>query len=99
MAASEYVDMICHLPEESATMRALNPDWRWGLAEHLLAALIDETRSGWWVYERVTTRSKRKAPKPIERPGVEVAPDADTKTWGKGSALPLDEMREWLGWS
>ena len=92
--------MICHLPEESATMRALTPDWRWSLEAHLLAALIDETRVGWWVYERTTNaRSRRKAPKPIERPGVEQAADADSKTWGKGSAIPLDEMREWLGWN
>lgn len=95
----EFCAMVAHLPEESATMRAVNPDWRWGLIEHLLAALLDETRAGWWLYERVTTKSKRRPPKPVERPGVEVAPDADTTTWGKGSALPLDEMREWLGWN
>lgn len=99
MAASEYVDLICHLPEESATMRALSPDWRWNLEALLLAALIDETRAGWWLYERVTTKSKRKLPKPIPRPGVEPVEDADSTTYGKGSAMPLDEMAEWLGWN
>lgn len=93
----EFCAMVAHLPEESATMRAVNPDWRWGLIEHLLAALLDETRAGWWLYERVTTKSKRRPPKPVERPGVR-SDDGGSQTYGKGSAMTLEEAAAWLGW-
>lgn len=98
----EVADLAHHLPPDAAVWRALDPDRAWGLTEQLLAALVDETRSGWWLWEtsKVRKRDRRKPPQPIPRPGVEPVPDDSTSTYGgRDSALPTDEMAGWLGWT
>lgn len=42
------------------------------------------------------TGSKSKRPKPYPRPGV-AAKDRDVKTF-RAKPMPIDEMRQWLGW-
>ena len=86
--------MIVYLPPDSATMRAvLGPPDPWGLAEHLLAVIADALHGANW--QRGGGKGKR--PKPIPRPGV--GPETDEeRIGGHDSALPLDEMAEWLGW-
>lgn len=86
--------MAAHLPPtaDSAVHRALNPDWLWGLSEHLTAGVLDALHGANW--QRGGGKGKR--PKPVQRPGLE--PDSEAQTFGKGSALPLDEMAAWLGW-
>lgn len=94
--------MAAHLPPESATARAIRPpepDDLWDLDAHLLAIIAD--RLG--VLQAISTATysgqrKVKFPKSIPRPGL--VGDDDSKTFGGGdSALPIDEMAEWLGWS
>lgn len=83
--------VICkQAPQTSALYRAVDPDWRWGLREQLLAAAVDALNGANW--QRGQGREQDR-PKPIPRPGVE--PDA--KQFGRG-ALPVDEMADWLGW-
>jgi len=60
----------------------------WGLHEQLLAHVSDLLAIANW-----QRAGAGKRPEPLPRPGVEPT----SKTHGKG-AIPLDEMREWLGW-
>lgn len=99
LGALEVADLAHHLPPDAAVWRALNPDHPWGLAEQLLATLVDETRVGWWLYESAHVKKKdiRKPPRQIPRPGV-AEPEDERQIGGRESALPLDEMAAWLGW-
>lgn len=91
----EVAAMAAHLPDESATIRARRPDDTWELSEQLLAAAVD--RLSILIWQKTADGMKgRNFPAPILRPGVE--PDDGATTYGKDSAVPLDEMTEWLGW-
>ncbi len=61
--------LIRNLPHEAAVHRAERGPW--GLAEQLLAAVVDEARVANWQRAQLHTKEKLKPPKPIERPGVE----------------------------
>lgn len=90
--------MATYLPAESAVARHLDPDWMWDHYSQLLALLIDETRGVQWSVEQGSGRfKKRKQPDRLPRPGV-TPPEDKTTHGGKESALPMDEMAEWLGW-
>lgn len=62
-------NLIRNLPHEAAVHRAERGPW--GLAEQLLAAVVDEARVANWQRAQLHTKEKLKPPKPIERPGVE----------------------------
>lgn len=80
-------------PQGSALDRAMRPsEALWGLTEQLLAANLDATRVLIWQKTK-DGRDGRNYPEPTPRPGIEPA----TKTHGS-IAVPLDEMRAWLGW-
>lgn len=70
----------------------------WGNLEMLTALGVDSIQHAEWSAARLNPHAKGVAPKPpkqIPRPGV-VDEEAD-KVHGAGSALPSDEMAEWLG--
>lgn len=82
--------IVKHLPRSSALVRVIEgDDHPWGLAEQLLAATVDALHAANW---QRGEGKKRDKPKPIPRPGIN-AP----KRYGT-TALPLDEMTDWLGW-
>lgn len=59
------------------------------------ATLIDEIRFMRFELRLMLGHSKEKrAPDPIPRPGV--TPPQDQEVFGRGSAMPLDDMAEWL---
>lgn len=77
----------------SALYRAeIGADHSWGLAEQLLAALVDEARTLMWSKTK-DAKKGRNRPRPLPRPGVKT----DEK-YGKG-AITTDAMDDWLGWS
>lgn len=89
-------DLVEHLPPESAIHRALNPDWQWSGEMQFLATIVDELRFGRFENRRMHGGSKeRRGPDPIPRPGV--TPPEDMTVYGRGSAMPMDDMAEWLG--
>lgn len=98
----EVADLAHHLPQDAAVWRALDPDRVWGLTEQLLATVVDEVRIMQWMYELAHHRKgpRPKPPQRIPRPGITQPEDEDTTTYGgRASALPTDEMAEWLGWT
>jgi hypothetical protein len=90
-------DLVFHLPAGSALQRVVDPDWMWDQDAHLQATLVDELRFLRFELRRMMGGSKeRRAPDPIERPGV--TPPKDKSVYGgKSSSLPMDEMAGWLG--
>lgn len=81
--------IIRNLPQGSALHRAYaGTDSVWGLAEHLLATIVDTLQAGNW--QRGGGKGKR--PQPIPRPGAE----RKKKTKIGGASMPLSEAREWL---
>lgn len=79
-------------PSGSALDRARRPDetW-WGLTEQLLASVVDQLRVANW---QRTDAKRSTYPWPIPRPGVE----PQHKQHGS-TGMPMDQMREWLGWN
>lgn len=78
--------------KDSAVAAAESPaDAPWaGLEPHLLAEMVDMLHLLVWAKTKDASKGRGR-PKPIERPGNR--PDR------LGSKpLPLDEMKEWLGW-
>jgi hypothetical protein len=57
--------LVHHLPQDSATRRALDAQSVWGLNEQLLANIADTLRAANW-----QRGGKGSRPKPIPRPGV-----------------------------
>lgn len=80
--------IVRHLGRDSATWRAANPDedTSWTVTDYLLAVIADNT--GFRLWQAAGGKGQR--PKPIPRPG-------DVKKY-KGDAMPVDELRDWLGW-
>jgi hypothetical protein len=72
--------LIRHLPRDAALVRAVRgEDVDWGLAEHLLAAAVDQLAAGNWMFAAAHTADGAdppERPEPVPRPGVEVAPPA-----------------------
>lgn len=91
-------DLVAWLPRDSALIRSAMPDeWEWDVKAQLAALLVDSVRHAEWSATLGNPNLKgtdKRPPKPIPRPGVE----PDDKTFGgRDSALPMDEMAEWLG--
>ncbi|MEU3599894.1 hypothetical protein ABZ714_14380 [Streptomyces sp. NPDC006798] len=88
----DLLAIVRQSPRSSAFYRATNPDEAsgWGLQEHLLAWVADLIAVSNWQRGQ---GKKKDYPKPIPRPGVET-PD---KKFGQ-EAIPMDDMKAWLGW-
>ncbi len=79
-------------PHRSALANERTPeDASWTLSNHLLAEAIDSLRLQLWAKTKDAQRNRNR-PKPIPRPGRR------PEKIGK-KPLPLDSMRDWLGWS
>lgn len=75
-----------HLPSDSATLRAVNPDdIDWGLPEQLLAGIVDVLT--WANYQRAGGKGPK--PKPIPRPGVKT----NTRRYGRTTLPPVEARR------
>lgn len=93
---SELWDLVEHLPPGSAIQRAVDPDWMWDHDAHFKATIVDELRFMRFENRRMHGASKeRRGPDPIPRPGV--TPPEDQNVYGRGSAMPMEDMAEWLG--
>lgn len=85
----------CQYIEGSALQRSiLGADADWTTTNQLLAMVADNTTTQIWMKTKDAEKGKNR-PKQIPRPGVK---DEETTTYGKGSALSMDDMRSWLGW-
>lgn len=86
--------IIQQQPASSALFRAMNPEeHHWTLGNQLIAAAIDALHTANW---QRAGDPKAPRPRPTPRPGVE---SPDTRYGGKGDAVPLEQMAEWLGWN
>jgi hypothetical protein len=84
--------IIDQLDDTSQLYRSRNPDWRWGLAEQLMAATVDALNMANWLNSE-DGRRKRNRPEPIPRPGV--GPVAEKKTFG-ATKMSFAEADAWL---
>ena len=106
-------NLLDHLPPESATMTALrnegglqgekelvrgNPARApWSALEMLIATLIDEVRGLRSAYSTVHTGTVIQPPKPIPRPGIQVAEEKQrTAHMNDAQRALLDEQRKRL---
>jgi hypothetical protein len=75
MSWRELRVFLQHLPPDSATARAVNPDNAWSLDQHLLAGLADRVGYLAALTAYINTDPKKRGrftpPKPIPRPGVQ----------------------------
>jgi hypothetical protein len=80
-----FANLVRWLPPESALVRSrLGPDASWGLAEQLLAIVIDQLSTANWQRGH---GKEHERPHPFPRPGLE-SPTAPPKR----STLTTDEM-------
>lgn len=80
-------DPIWSTPQEGPPR--IDPS-RWGLDQHLMAALVDGIRALIW-QKTEDGHKGRNAPEPWPRPGLTAGSSASS-----GSAVPIDEMEAWL---
>lgn len=81
--------LVRGLPPQSATVQAAEPDTRWSLTDHLLAAVVDELRLGNWLQSK-DGHANRNRPQPIPRPGVA---GRETVKWGNARGVPQGVVR------
>ncbi|WP_139244576.1 DUF5361 domain-containing protein [Arthrobacter woluwensis] len=84
----EVADFAEHLPDDSATKRALGQGWT--LLEQLTALIADRLAVLAWQKTADGQKGKR-PPKPIPRPGFE---DKTTTTF-KGKPMSLEQAEKW----
>lgn len=85
-------------PPTSALYRAqYGEEAAWQLPEHLLAAMTDSLHWLVWAQSKDGQKNRNK-PRPVPRPGLEEETERTTYS-GKESAVPLEEMADWLGWA
>ncbi|QLY30833.1 DUF5361 domain-containing protein [Nocardia huaxiensis] len=81
------------LPPDSAFQRSMHPEAaRWQLDQYLLAEMADCLR--WLVWSKTDdARNGRNRPEQIARPGLE------SNRERVGTAMGVNQMNEFLGWS
>lgn len=85
----------CQYIEGSALHRSITgEDSDWVTTNQLLAMVCDHLAVANWMQTRDGEKGKNR-PKQIPRPGVK---DEEETTYGKGTAMSMDDMRSWLGW-
>jgi hypothetical protein len=78
-------------PSRSALSFEREPnDAAWDLNAHLLAEVVDSLRLLLWAKTKDGSKNRNR-PKPVDRPGRR------PEKFGK-KPLPLDLIRDWLGW-
>ena len=83
-------DFVQHASPDMAIYRALNPEEsQWGIAEHLLASMLDFMVGTRWV----DGGKKGRKPKPIPRPGTT---DKETRKITSKVTVAIDKMDRWL---
>lgn len=78
--------LVIRAQPESALHRAANPEWRWGLAEFLLAEAVDTLRLLLWAKTKDAEKGVNR-PRPLPRPGVDV-PQGERV----GEAMNVDDL-------
>lgn len=90
-----WVLVTCAQPD-TATFKALNPEWQHTLEVEFLRSM--EYTSRWLQWSKTEDASKKRpvnVPKPVPLPW-DAKPTLDES---KPSAVSIDEMNEFLGWS
>lgn len=83
--------MVAYLRPDSAVNRAMNPQWMWGLSEHLIAGMVDSLR--WLVWSKTKDgQHNRNHPQPLPRPGVAAPERLGDKP------VSIADMNDFLGW-
>lgn len=82
------------MPAEGSLNRAINPDWRWGLNEQLLAGVYDSLSFLRWEAAKLAGAKPGKTPEQLERPGVK--PNKDVTRVGQGEGF--ETISEWDAW-
>lgn len=83
--------LLRHLPTDSASVRAVDPERAlWGLGEQLLAGVADSVRGGNWQ----RGGGKGSKPRPIPRPGV--GPTETVRRHGQRPRRPPAEVAAYL---
>ena len=91
---AEVINFARHLPEDSATWRALHPDeaqWatRLGIV-HLLADVFDQTSGIAWLFASAHSKSRPKRPRPYPVPWA----NGEEQRFGKG-AIAIADFDDW----
>lgn len=86
-------DLAAHLPPDSAVAREMNPEYAWGVTEHLLATAVDTLRLLVWMQSKDGAKNRNR-PKPLPRPGVKQGKQRVEKK--DLLVLPVDEVKRRL---
>lgn len=95
-----WVDLrafVDHAPPDSALVRSTTPEWWVTPQLHMLREIEHGVRTGAWMW---TDDASKKQPKsrPERIPLTEAERDAATPVREKYTALPVEDVRKWLGW-
>lgn len=93
--------LLAHLPAESATFWAVDPDRAeaasWSRTDHLLASVFDSLQVLIWQNANQGRKSPTAKPRPLPRPGMESRSGMEGATRHvKGTPMPIDELRKRL---
>ncbi len=86
----ELYVLLHHAPEDSPIMRA-HSECGHSAAEHLSLLLIYSQQVGNWQRARGKRATYPKLPKCLDK-------NIETKRFGQGERMTLDEAADWLGW-
>lgn len=70
-----FADMAANLPDGSMTWRALDEPMAWTIADHLLAAHVDQMNR--WMWMNADPKRRGRPPEPVPRPGMRGRADDD----------------------
>jgi hypothetical protein len=86
---------VTHAQPETATFKALNPEWQHTQEVEFLRSIEYRLRWLQWVKTEDAKKHPKSPPVPVPLPW-DPAPKTDTY---KGDALPLDELNKVIGWT
>jgi len=96
LSARKVHVLLSNLPPGAMLYRELDSPAAWSETAHLLALVEHRLRVLAW---QPTDNGRRgvKMPKEMDRPGFKALDEEVTKH--KGTAMSIEEMNEWLGWT
>lgn len=87
--------LVTHAQPETATFKALNPEWQHTNEVEFLRSIEYRLRWLQWVKTEDAKRHPKSPPEPWALPW-DPKPEADAY---KGDALPIPELNDFLGWT
>lgn len=87
--------LVTHAQPDSATFKALNPEWQHTPDLELLRSVEYRLRWLQWVKTEDARRHPKSPPQPMPLPWD---PEPEQTAY-KGDALPIEELNDFLGWT